>query len=99
MPQDTQGRSAEENLFRELINIVGADAEKLASARGREIAQPTLDEELKDLFPGLQKIASLQQMSIPEMLKDPNFNAGLKFELDKTAAEWVPLARQLLGLE
>jgi hypothetical protein len=90
----------EEQLQAEIANIVGADPEKLASARGSEIeAGDHLDQAVKDVFPGLQKVASLSSMPLAQIMEDPNFKAGVNHELDKTADEWVPIARSLLGLE
>jgi len=92
--------TAEERLQMELIAITGADPEKLASARGAELeAQGRLDADVQDVFPGLQKVASLTSMPVEQIMEDPNFKAGVNFELEKTADEWVPIARKLLGLE
>lgn len=90
--------SAEEQLQAELIAISGADPEKLASARGSELGQP-LDQDVQDVFPGLQKVASLSSMPLAQIMEDPNFKSGVNHELEKTADEWVPIARKLLGLE
>jgi hypothetical protein len=90
----------EEQLQAEIANIVGADTEKLASDRGADLAvQGRLDQGVQDVFPGLQKVASLASMPIQEIMDDPNFKAGVNHELDKTADEWVPIARKCLGLE
>ena len=92
--------SPEEQLQAEIANIVGADPEKLASARGSEIeVGDSLDQAVKDVFPGLQKVASLSSMPLAQIMEDPNFKAGVNHELDKTADEWVHIARSLLGLE
>lgn len=90
--------TAEEQLQAELIAISGADPEKLASARGSELGQP-LDKDVQDVFPGLQKVASLSSMPLAQIMEDPNFKAGVNHELEKTADEWVPIARKMLGLE
>jgi len=90
----------EEQLQTELAAIVGADPEKLASARGAELeSQQALDADVQDVFPGLQKVASLSSMSLDQIMEDPNFKSGVNHELEKTADEWVPIARRLLGLE
>jgi hypothetical protein len=90
----------EEQLQAEIANIVGADPEKLASARGAELSVGAqLDQEIGEVFPGLQKVASLSSLSIEQIMEDPNFKAGVNHELEKTADEWVPVARKLLGLE
>lgn len=94
----TDHMTPEEQLQAELVHIVGADPEKLASSRGSELT-PRLDEEVQNLFPGLQKVASLSTLSVEQIMEDPNFKAGVNHELEKTAEEWVPLARRLLGLE
>jgi hypothetical protein len=92
--------SPEEQLQAELISIAGADPEKLASARGSELEAGTaLDQAVQDVFPGLQKVASLSSMPLAQIMEDPNFKAGVNHELEKTADEWVPIARRLLGLE
>jgi len=92
--------SPEEQLQAELANIVGADPEKLASARGSELSrQDRLDQDVRDMFPGLQKVASLAAMPLQQIMEDPNFKAGVNHELEKMADEWVPIARRLLGLE
>jgi hypothetical protein len=90
----------EEQLQTELAAIVGADPEKLASARGAELgSRQALDADVQDVFPGFQKVASLSSMSLDQIMEDPNFKAGVNHELEKTADEWVPIARRLLGLE
>ena len=92
--------SPEEQLQAELISIAGADPEKLASMRGSELgASDYLDQDVRDMFPGLQKVASLSSMPLEQIMEDPNFKAGVNHELDKTADEWVPIARNILGLE
>ena len=77
----------EQRLLEDLKNIVGGSATKLASARGQELSQDV---------PGLEKVASLAEMSIEDIMRDPNFVAGLNYELDKLAAEWVPAAKDIL---
>lgn len=92
--------SPEEQLQAELIAITGADPEKLASARGSELeVRESLNQAVQDVFPGLQKVASLSSMSLGQIMEDPNFKSGVNHELEKTADEWVPIARRLLGLE
>jgi len=90
------GMTPEEQLQAELIAIVGADIEKFASMRGSEI---NVSHSVQDLFPGLQKVASLSLMPLDQIMEDPNFKAGVNYELDKMANEWVPITRHLLGLE
>ena len=90
----------EEQIFQDLVDIVGADVEKLASARGEELnLQESLSQDVTDIFPGLTKVASLSTMSVQQIMDDPNFNNGVNHELQKCAEEWVPLARQVFGLE
>jgi len=90
------GMTPEEQLQAELIAIAGADPEKLASVRGSEL---DASHSVQDSFPGLQKVASLSSMPLDQIMEDPNFKAGVNYELDKMAGEWVPIARKLLGLE
>lgn len=90
----------EEQLQMELVSIVGADPEKLASARGSELdAGNGLDQAVQDVFPGLQKVASLSSMPLDQIMEDPNFKAGVNHELEKCADEWAPIARRFLGSE
>ncbi len=97
---DNSGMSPEEQLQMELVDIVGADPEKLASERGSELDPPNhLDQAVQDMFPGLQKVASLSSMPLDQIMEDPNFKAGVNHELDKCADEWVPITRKFLGLE
>jgi len=92
--------SPEEQLQMELVDIVGADPEKLASARGAELeVGDALDKSVQDVFPGLLKVASLSSMPLDQIMEDPNFKAGVNHELEKMADEWVPIARTFLGLE
>lgn len=78
----------EQKLMQDLIDIVGTSATKLASAKGQDLAQAV---------PGTTKVASLAEMSLEDIMRDPNFIAGMNYELDKIAAEWVPDAKEIFS--
>jgi hypothetical protein len=93
--------SAEHQLFRDLVEAVGEDFDKLASEKGEALVrQAAFDApDPADVYPGLRKVASLTTMSMQEILNDPNVIAGFNYELKKLASEWQPIALRILGLE
>lgn len=89
MPGTNRERTPEEFLRDELANIVGADLSKMASSAGlKDLPEPQ--------FPGMPKIASLREISLTQLMEDPNFKDGMNAELDKLANEWVPIAKAIL---
>jgi len=89
MPGTNRERTPEEFLRDELANIVGADLSKMASSVGlKDLPEPQ--------FPGMPKIASLREISLTQLMEDPNFKDGMNAELDKLANEWVPIAKAIL---
>lgn len=100
MPEEFLMGDAERELAKSLADICGQDMEKMASAKGEEL---DFDAMLKQAdpatVPGLQKIASLLEVPMKELVEDPNFMEGVNSELERRRDEWVPAATKLAGLK
>jgi len=90
---------AERELAKSLAEICGQDLEKIASAKGEELDfDAMLQQADPETVPGLQKIASVLDIEMDQLVNDPNFREGVNHELDSRKSEWVPFAMKLAGL-